>query len=403
MPPIYRHPWVRRSSSSDSHYAVIFAVLGSVILMSGVLWGYLLPRWRKTHRKPVQTRYNGFKSTKKSQIHSDRDLELPVVFPPHPAVVVPLNKRRGPCANLRVHYSSSIPVYDPRTQSPFPNTPRARSVRPSASDAYLKNNSAVPMSKTIVLHTARLQRNQSQKSLKRNCCDPFRDTWSTSIGQAKHGSTQDDSSNEDRCLLFVARSAGAPPAKPKAARLPSEPSRYRPPAGKSAAIFPDSSLSAVNTADNSGSPTQVQSHEYDNNLYPPVKEEILKRVTEPTSTPGQAASDFHNIFETPSSPGTERTTRFGSSADPVFYDSTPPTAPSSSAHQPRGEVDHCPGISSLVPSRRFKDYIATTKDRHEVISEANSCLSSEDAHDSKHVFVVEHRPVSGSVIDHLLQ
>lgn len=410
MPPISQRQLVPRSRDSDSHYAIVFAVLGSVILISGVVWGYLLPKWRKRHRRPVQTRYNCVGGTRNPRNQSDQDLELPVIFPPHPAVVVPSNKQRRSESQCRVHYSSSVPVYDPRTQSPFPKSPRAASCRPMTSGVSIRNRTAVPASKPINLHSARLQRGQSHRSWCPHHGNALPDSRSTCTAHTKVGYTQYDSMNDGRCSFLVARSAGAPPVKPKNARLALEKSRYQPPGRKVTATLSDSTFSAVNALEHSDLPRRNTSHEFNIKPHPRtanigdklMEHEILNDMKKQSRTPCQAGFGFDNIFETPSSPGTVTTTRFDSSGNRAHCDSTPPTGPSSSAVQPRGRIDPYPGISKLIPSRRFKDHIATTEMERtawtEVVSDANSRLSSEDAHKADYIFRIGHRPVSGIVV-----
>jgi hypothetical protein len=410
MPPTPRSQLIPRSRDSESHYAIIFAVLGAVILIGGVLYGYFLPRWRKRCGSSVQTRYNCFGSTRNHQIQPHYDLELPVIFPPHPAVVVPLNRRSKLDAQGLLHYSSSVPVYDPRTQSPFPSTPKTGSCRPTTSSISIRNRIAGPTSKPRKLHNARLYRPQSPKSW----CPDFENAWPasqcTSTGHKKVGYTRYDSMNKGTCSFLVARSAGAPPVRPKNAQLASGKSRYRPPGQKDAALFSDYNFPAVNALDHPSLPKRNPNREVKSKLYlrttilsdTVMKQETPKDEEKPMRTPCQAGFGFDNVFETPSSPGTVTTTQFGSSGIRAHCDSTPPTGPNSSAIQPQGSVYPYPGISKLVPSRRFKDYITSTKLGRtpctEVVSETRSRVSSECAHESKHIVRIGHRPVSGIAV-----
>jgi hypothetical protein len=406
MPPTPRSQPIPQSRQSDSRYPIIFAVLGAVILVGGVMYGYFLPKWRKRSGRSVQTRHNCFGAGNcQTQLH--HDLELPVIFPPHPAVVVPLNRRSKLHAQGRVRYPSYVPVYDPRTQSPFPSTPKPGSCRPTTSNDSITKRNAVPTSKSRKVYDARLQHTQSNKSW----CPGFETAWPasrcTSTGHKKPGYTRYDSMNKGACPFLVARSAGAPPVKPKKTRLAAEKLRCPPLGKKIPAMFSDFTFPAVNALDHPILPRRSPKREVNSKLYPRTavlsdrmkKEETTKEQEKPMRTPCQAGFGFENVFETPSSPGTVTTTQFGSSGTRAHCDSTPPTGPNSSAIQPQGWVDPYPGISKLVPSRRFKGYIASTDIRRtpcpEVVSETRSRVSSECAHESKHIVRTGHRPVSG--------
>jgi hypothetical protein len=405
MGPVPRHQLFTRSGSSESHYAIVFAVLGSVIVIGGVLWGYFLPKWREKRRRPVQTRYNCIAITTNHQRHSEHGLELPIIFPPHPAVVVPLNKRRG--SRSHVHYSSSIPVYDPRTHSPFPNALRAGSCRQWTSDVSIKPSTAVSACKMINRHDAKLQRAQAPPSTNSAHGQALPRPRSMSTTNAKVSCSPEDNSKRGRRSLLVARSAGAPPVNSKAGKLVSDKSRYKIPSRKASATFSASISSAVGAPDHQNLPKVNESHQLNSSHCPSAekvdgmltKARTLNAVEKPVSTPSQNVFGFRNIFETPSSPGTVTTTRFGSSTNRAHYDSTPPTGPNSSALQPRGGIDSFPGISKLVPSRRFKSHLATTGPRQiqctDDGSEANLRLSSEEAHGLRHMRRNYHRPVSG--------
>jgi hypothetical protein len=406
MSPTLRSQSMSQSRHSDSRYAIIFAVLGAIILVGGVLYGYFLPKWRKRCGSSVQTRHNCF-GAGNCQTRLHNDFELPVIFPPHPAVVVPLNRRSKLHAQGRVRYSSYVPVYDPRTQSPFPSTPEMGSCLPATSDVFTTRRNAGPKSKSKKVRDARLKRTQSPKSW----CPGFETAWPTSrctsTAYKKVGYTGYDSMNKGTCSFLVARSAGAPPTRPKRARLAVQKSRYSPPSKKAAAVFSHSTFPTVNTLDHSSLPKRNPKREVSSKLCPmtAILRDAIKNEAEAKDektlihTPCQAGFGFDNVFETPSSPGTVTTTQFGSSGTRALCDSTPPTGPNSSAIQPQGWVDPYPGISKLVPSRRFKDYMKSTKMMRtpctEVVSETRSRVSSECAHESKVMVRTGHRPVSG--------
>ncbi len=249
MPPITRRQPQRRSSSAHSRYAIIFAVVGSVILISGLLWGYFLPKWRRKRQRPVQTRYNSIGGARKQKAQPDRDLELPVLFPPHPAVVVPLKGKRQPKDSGRVPRSSSIPLYDPLNQSPFPNTPRAGCSRPLPADVLLKYKTAVPATKPTSQQTTRLHRSQSHNTPIAVYGCAFPSSRSTSIGHARTKYAHNNSTNNGRCSFLVARSAGAPPARSKAAGKTPEESRHHSEGQKVPTTFSENFPSAITASD----------------------------------------------------------------------------------------------------------------------------------------------------------
>ena len=403
MPPIPRRQLVRRSSSSNSRYAIIFAVLGSVILLGGVLWGYLLPRWRRKHQKPVQTRYNSINGTRNQQAQSDHDLELPVIFPPHPAVVVPLNKKRQPKDPGRVPCSSSIPVYDPRTKSPFRNTPRAGYSRPLTADIPLKYKTVVPATKPASLHAVRLRRSQSHNTPIAIYGSAFPSSRSTSIGRANTKYVHKNSTINGRCSSLIARSAGAPPARSKGAGKVPEESRHHIEDQRAPTTFPEDTLSVITASHYQHLSKRDRLIECECDVAAGIKDRSIKQQMSrnrkgPSCTPFRSGFDCHDIFETPSSRGTITTTRFDSSTHRIHVNSTPPTGPNSSIIQPQYGISPYPGISKLVPSRKFSHHVASTKARRtpsaDVVLEGSS-VSSGDAHGSNHPFMRGHRPVSG--------
>lgn len=394
---------MRRSTSSSSRYAIIFAVLGSVILLGGVLWGYLLPRWRRKHQRPVRTRYNSIEGRRNQQAQPDHDFELPVIFPPHPAVVVPLNKKRQPKDPGRVPCSSSIPVYDPRNMSPFPNTPIAGCSRPLTADVSLKYKSVVPVTKPTSLHAVRLRRSQSHSTPIAIYGSAFPSSRSTSVRRANTKYVHHNSTNNGGCSFLIARSAGAPPARSKAASKVPEGSRHHTEDRRAPTTFPEDTQLAITASRYQHLSGRDRLRVCECNVAAGIKDRIIKEQLSrdrkgPLCTPFRSGFDCHDIFETPSSRGTTNTTRFDSSTHCIHVNSTPPTGPNSSIIQPQHGISPYPGISKLVPSRQFSHQIATTKARRtpsaDVVLEGSS-VSSGEAHESNHPFMRGHRPVSG--------
>jgi hypothetical protein len=409
MPPVRQLRLTPRSSESDSHYGIIFAVLGSVIVIGGIAWGFFLPRWRKTHRTPVQTRYNSIGRTSKPKTPPGNELELPIIFPPHPAVVVPFDKQPTSIVQLQVRVPNSIPVYDPRTHSPFPNTPRPESTRLLMSHKSMKDKTAISGSTPMNLHSDRLQRSQSYNPANLKHGDASPNTWNLLKGNAEAGVTEANKMKHGKRSLLVPRSAGAPPPKPDVAQSGPEKSRYKIPSRKEHSMIPPVKNSVANASNYKGRPGWKAGEDVDSTICPRpagfadgiLKEKASKNMQKPVRTPGQAGLGFHNIFETPSSLGTATSARFWSSANRAHNEYTPPTGPNSSAIRPVINVDCYPGISKLVPSRRFKDSIATTKEDpcRDTSSEAISRVSSEDTHGSGNILRSNHRPLSGIVTE----
>lgn len=412
MPPTPRQRLFPRSGSPEGHYVIVFAVLGSVIVIGGIVWGYFLPRWSNKHRRPVETRYNCIGGSRKHQSPLQHDLELPVIFPPHPAVVVPLNRKPKPepVGRSRANYPSLIPVYDPRTQSPFPNTANAVPCRPSTSELSRPDKGALSASKPMSPRCSCMQRPIPHKSttLARHA---LLNTCRTPTGYAKVGHAKDGAVENGRRSLLIARSPGAPPVKPSAVGSVSERSGHQPRSRKAAAMSSASTLLAVIAPDFQDPSKNDENHPLQNNVVPSAgwvggsmrPKETLNANRRPTCTPYQTGPSSLNDFETPSSPETATPMRLGSSAHNVRHDSTPLTVPNSFVSQARRGDDSYPGITRLVPARRFKDYMATANLRRtpstQIVSKPNPRLSSEEARGLSPIGSVDQRAVSGISLD----
>ncbi len=89
----------KRDENTGRNFSIIFAVIAFVIVVGCLFWGIFLPKYRKKHPpRPSPTRYNGL------QPHQ--------AFPSHPALL----------QGFRKHPSHCLRKYNPRTQTPFPNT-----------------------------------------------------------------------------------------------------------------------------------------------------------------------------------------------------------------------------------------------------------------------------------------
>lgn len=402
MSPLPQHQLSRRTISSEERYTVAFAVLGSVILACGVLWGYFIPKWRKKRERPVPTRYNcignGNNPKANRKVDSEHDLELPVIFPPHPAVVVPLSKKAESNAQPRVYNHTSILVYNPQIQSPFPNTPRPAVCRPLASEVLTKT--VPPPSKAKSLHSARVQQSQPRIAAKSIHRLPLPTTPNPFQRQRIGNLAQHNNTKGDKRSLLVPRPAGAPPAKPPTARLASAKSKHEIPIWEDPVQLSSSPPNLISIGDyknlKQGQGRAIASH-------PPGVQnksanEISNSMNQSACTPAQASPGIRNIFETPSSLETCTTSRLDSFVKHGHAEFTPPTAPGSSALQI--EVNNLyPGATKLVPSRRFKDYVPALKKTAtpstDTILEGSSTLL-EEVHDSHQVPRDGNRPTSGN-------
>lgn len=383
MVPIPRHLLVRRGSIAHGRYAIIFAVLASFIILGGILWGCFVPKWRRRHQKPARTRHNGWRTTQNAQTESKHDFELPVMFPPHPAVIIPVDGKRTLDDHSSDHNLSPILVYDPRTQSPFPYIPGIGSCLPLTLEIPKRRTS-----KPANLHAARLQHSALYKSSHSPRGHGLSNIPSSRTRNLKAGQIQPKSIRYGRSALFVARSAGAPPPRKKPAAPALKKSQHQLATLKDLDNLPASGSSATRAADEMAGPRPDIGYQI---------EELF--VSKPLQTPGQARYDARNIFETPSSPETVATSHFGTSPNHLHLNSTPLTGPSSVAVQNGGNGSAYPGISKLVPSRRFEKYSSTHRSKYSPFEESASApnlfVSAEHASGSYRVMGIRHRPKSG--------
>lgn len=402
MAPIPQHQLVRRSTSTDGHLAVIFAVVGSAIIVGGVLWGYLIPKWQAKHRKPVQTRHNGMGEISSNDKASKPTFELPIVFPPHPAVVIPIDKLRTSKEPICPDNMSSILVYDPRTQSPFPGN---GSWRPTTLQIPTRKSSK---------DTNLLQQSTYLKpplpSHRHTCSDaPCAVATDAKIDRAQHRCIK-----SGRSLLFVARAAGAPPPKRRLARPASDGSHYELSNGARSHLLPTSDQSYpnatysqlpvrsnaskrvlsnphLNEKDNASNPFLSNPH-FDEKDVSSTRKAAISNGTSKKQlhTPAQGSSNVRNIFETPSSPATAPTTLFGSSPSHLHANSTPLTAPNSAAVLIHGTNGMHFGSSKFIASQPFTNDDSIFRERYSPCTKGGS-----EGHRTDCAMRMGHRPVSG--------
>jgi hypothetical protein len=161
MPPLPRQDLERRESSSSKTFIIIFVLVIVFVAFICLFWGVLLPKWQKRHPgRPSSTRFNHLGRAAKygtgrpaslppsdrssnsiNQLPSSRHLNGPPRrFPPHPAV--PTRSDQVP-----PRPPAAVKVYNPRTETPFPNSPPTTkpvslpgiTPRPSASFGNLRS------------------------------------------------------------------------------------------------------------------------------------------------------------------------------------------------------------------------------------------------------------------------
>lgn len=113
MAPVLVRDVTRRDSNTGKTSSVIFVVIAFLVVVACILWGYFIPKWRRKYGRPSSTRFNciGDAAKYSPSIPPKAPRYVPRV-PSHPGV-------------RRLHTESSLPTYDPQTETPFWNSPRA--------------------------------------------------------------------------------------------------------------------------------------------------------------------------------------------------------------------------------------------------------------------------------------
>jgi len=104
MPPLPRAVSLqRRSEASAKTFSIIFAVIAVVLIIICLVWGFVLPRYRKRKKPELNPlhRGGGTNSSGSNDAHH---------FPSHPAVLRGFRSKQRPVLDR----------YNPRTESPFP-------------------------------------------------------------------------------------------------------------------------------------------------------------------------------------------------------------------------------------------------------------------------------------------
>lgn len=153
MPPRARRGLERRTSSSSKTFIIIFITAIVLVVFICILWGFVLPKWRgRRPGRPSSTRFNGIgkwaakhgtgrpNSLLLSNESSNTTNATPRTFPAHPGVMARSDR-------VPPRPKPAVIVYNPRTETPFPNSPPSTepisisciTPRPSTSIGSLRN------------------------------------------------------------------------------------------------------------------------------------------------------------------------------------------------------------------------------------------------------------------------
>lgn len=110
MPPL-RHQHLPRYLETGTTFSIAFGVIAGAVVFVCAIWGFVIPRWRKKHpASPSRTKWNDG-SILTSRKRPSRRIRT---FPSHPAIKPLLSKPST---------AQILPTYDPRVESPFPDSP----------------------------------------------------------------------------------------------------------------------------------------------------------------------------------------------------------------------------------------------------------------------------------------
>jgi hypothetical protein len=112
MAPVGARDVTQRDAGTGKTFSIVFAVIAFLVVAICIVWGYFIPKWRFKYGHPYSTRSNCIGRAAKLGPSTPQTARKYVPhFPSHPGV-------RG------LHKSSSLLIYNPRTESPFGNSPR---------------------------------------------------------------------------------------------------------------------------------------------------------------------------------------------------------------------------------------------------------------------------------------
>lgn len=103
MPALHLKALQRRADNSGRTFSIIFAFIALLVVLACLIWGIILPKFRKKN--------TGLPTTGLTTTQGADDISRQ--FPSHPALLRSFSKKS----------STKLRHYDPRTESPFPNSP----------------------------------------------------------------------------------------------------------------------------------------------------------------------------------------------------------------------------------------------------------------------------------------
>jgi hypothetical protein len=116
MAPVLTQDATRRDSGTGKAISIVFAVISFFVVVACIPWGYFIPKWRYRCGRPSWTRFNCICGAAKYRLSTPPKAPRYVPrFPSHPGVRC-------------LQKDCSLPIYDPRTETPFPNSPRTSEI-----------------------------------------------------------------------------------------------------------------------------------------------------------------------------------------------------------------------------------------------------------------------------------
>lgn len=117
MAPIVAQNDARRDSGTGKTFSIVFVVIASLVVAACILWRCFTPKWRHTYGRSSCTHFNCIGGAAKYGLSTPPKTPRYVRrFSSHPGA-------RG------LQEDCSLPIYDPRTETPFPNScPRTREI-----------------------------------------------------------------------------------------------------------------------------------------------------------------------------------------------------------------------------------------------------------------------------------
>jgi hypothetical protein len=210
MAPVLTQDATRRNSGTGKTISIVLAVISFFVVAACVLWGYFIPKWRHRCGRPSWTRFNCICGAAKYRLNTPPKAPRYVPrFPSHPGV-------RG------LQKDCSLLIYDPRTETPFPTSPRTSEI------VNLRSLTSTPATKPKI--PSAFKRPTHDYELPKTPSTLSQLALTDSLGD--HDVEEVDESQPGRLVMApVARSAGQPPLLTKQLAL------FPAPASKSSKRF----------------------------------------------------------------------------------------------------------------------------------------------------------------------